>query len=152
MMVGQKNIFGIEYEIGQNFKLGYVRIWLNDIYIGAWEEVFLSYLKGTFLNLISDKNKFTNFPQQLITPEDIVNQITEFPVYSIDKHILRGLGESFDDFYVVCFIREEKIHFVWKLVDKPFFSYPNYPKTAQMSVVDIRYFEKVVNEFMTIGS
>jgi len=132
IILGSKEIFAIQYKHGQNQKLGYVRFWLNNIYLGAeHDEVYFSYMQGEFRHILNNKHKlFESFPYaDYDSAEDILD------------------GESFDDFFIVGFFSNNKINFVWKLEEKPHFEYPNYPTEALMASVDIVYFERIIKEF-----
>ncbi|HTJ48124.1 MAG TPA: hypothetical protein VL443_01625 [Cyclobacteriaceae bacterium] len=154
IILGSKEIFAIQYKHGQNQKLGYVRFWLNNIYLGAeHDEVYFSYMQGEFRHILNNKHKlFESFPYaDYDSAEDILDEVLKSKLELsganlIDKYIL-GFGESFDDFFIVGFFSNNKINFVWKLEEKPHFEYPNYPTEALMASVDIVYFERIIKEF-----
>jgi len=147
--IGKKSTFAIQYRHGQqDQKMGFVRLWLGDIYLGADDEVYFSYLLGDLQFIINNRERLMDFPFRDDLPETIMQKMSDLGIQhrSLSKHKI-SFGESFDDFLIVCFFTDGKVHFVWKLREKPFFTYPGYPQAAQMASLDYDYFESIVKRF-----
>lgn len=67
------------------------------------------------------------------------------------KYLL-SLGETFDDFSMMVFVREDVMHFVWKLNPPLFFEYPGYAMNVCEAALGFSFFCKVVNEFFDVCS
>jgi len=150
IIIGDKNTFAIQYSHGQqDEKMGYVLLWLGGIYIGAWEdEVFFSYLQSGLQCIIEIKGRLMNFPFRDDLPEVIIQKMSDLSTRdpALYDHV-GSFGESFHDFFIICFLTDSKINLVWKLREKPFFTYPGYPRAAQMVSLDYDYFESIVRRF-----
>ena len=148
-LIGDKNSFGLEYEIqsvyynesGGPYIMGHARLWFEGKYIGAFEDVdmlgvLLCQLKWRdnleecqFSNMVADEI------YELMVSEDVPDVCPLAP------------GPPFDDFVTFWYICNGKFHFIWKLVDEPFFQYPDYPKDVQTAEVSVEEYRRVVAEF-----
>lgn len=63
--------------------------------------------------------------------------------------LIRSFGEAFDDFIVITYIENEMIYFIWKLVNQPYFSYPEYLNKVFIESVSLSFFLDVLQEFFT---
>jgi hypothetical protein len=147
-IIGSKDKFAIEYVYGSNPNMGYVKLWLNNIYIGADEETYFSYIQGALRHILTNKENLKSFPFAFESPNIIIDQVVKHinePL--VRKFIVKSFGGSFDDFLIICFFSGPELYFVWQLLENPFFRYPEYPRAAQISSLDINYFEDVICEF-----
>lgn len=146
-MIGCKKCFGIEHErqLDGSPIFGKMRLWLEGRYIGAFDDVNILSVAWHQLDGLNvddiDGCRFGNMP-----PEDIYGELESGAVDDFRRYILMP-GEAFDEFLVYWYACNKKLHFVWKLVDRPFFSYPGYPSDVQFAQVPIAEFQRAVDEF-----
>lgn len=151
-LIGEKNSFGFEYNIQSrnSHVMGNTRLWIDGKYIGAFDDVnILSAILYQFEGLElknTDGCKFTNK-----TVYEIYESINSETVPDSYRYHFSP-GPAFDDFLIVTYVCNGKIFFIWKLVDNPFFEYPDYPEDIQSAWVSVDEFRKVVAEFKSIIS
>lgn len=151
-LIGNKNEFAVEYDVKQvkPYLTGNVCLWIGNSYIGYFhEEVMLNSVRASLCNLKRRLNEL----QEHEFENKSVKEIFEF-IYS-DRNdngkFLLNLGESFDDFSVSVFKKNEFLTFIWRLTDKPFFEYPDYKKDIRSKTVPISIFLNVIDNFNTIS-
>lgn len=152
-LFGRKDIFAIEYR-RESQKRGFFRLWINGKYLGSIEDAaYFSYVQGGLQNILINTSKLQDFPFAQESADGAMKKFieskNEIRNFKMDRYIVH-LGESFDDFFIFSFVVGDQIHFVWKLVEEPFFNYPNYPVGAQNEIIKIQYFEAIVNEFLAV--
>ena len=147
-LIGDKNSFGIEYEIqsvdyyesGKPYVMGHMRLWLEGKYIGAIEDVDMIDAAWWVLEG-GGRRKECQF-SNMVAGEIYELKITDglSGVYSCQP------GPSFDDFVILQYVCNGKIYFIWKLEDKPFSQYQDYPRDVQSAVVSVEEYRRVVAE------
>lgn len=148
MVLGSKKDFAIEYSINQRnpYLMGHVRLWLNNISIGCYdEEVPLLSIQSSLVRL---KNRIGELENRDLDTAKSLGQNPMKIIASLDDNgkYMPGLGESFDDFEIYVYKNDEKLNFYWQLVDNPYFNYLSYPQGIMHHSVDVSYFCKVVEE------
>lgn len=151
-LIGKKSSFGFEYNIRSRHHhiMGNMRLWIEGKYIGAFDD--LNILSAIFL-------QFEGLELKNIDGYKFLGKKDEEIYYElVDDHSLDNWrynfspGESFDDFIILTYICDDRITFIWKLVDNPYFEYSDYPKDIQSAQVSVDEFQKVVMEFKKILS
>lgn len=144
---GNIESFAIESEITKStpYLMGHLCLWIGGIQVGAYEdEVMLLCVKASLDQIVKGMDQQQNLDFVKMKTEDLFALI-----YSGDidnGQYLLHVAESFDDFSFFTFAANDEIHFVWKLRDDPFFSYPNYPKGVIHKTVKISEFTSVVQD------
>ncbi|MDR2209577.1 MAG: immunity 42 family protein, partial [Azoarcus sp.] len=143
--IGKKNSFGIEYEIRSvnSYVFGKVRLWLEGKYVGAFDDIYIltdtsCYLDGEDLRLGNECQFFVNEKADKIFELILSDAIPDSDSYRFSP------GIPFDDFTIRCYKSNDKLHFVWKLSDKPNLNYPDYPKEVQSAVISVDEYREVV--------
>ncbi|MCS4307407.1 hypothetical protein M2404_001734 [Rheinheimera pacifica] len=62
------------------------------------------------------------------------------------KHLI-SLGESFDDFCILVYAKDDLLNFVWRLEPDPYFDHPQYGYELKSGVVPLKYFLGVVEDY-----
>ena len=146
-VIGKIESFAVEREITQTtpYFIGHLCLWIGGISLGAYEdEVMLSSVKAVLDSTIAILDKRQNADFLKLEKNDLFNLMYngEFD----NSLYLLHLAESFDDFSLFTFTVDDEIHFVWKLHDNPFFTYPNYPKEIIHKKVKISEFKDVIED------
>lgn len=155
-LIGDKAYFAIEYAISpkkpsSDYVFGYMRIWLNNIYYGTYEDenilgvaigclehILKSYIGGSIFDALSD--------------DEIFNYVFYGGEIITDRYRLI-LGEMTDDFSALVFKQgEDDFKFIWRLHEKPYFTYDDYPPGVHSAIVNINIFEQVVSEYAEVVS
>ncbi len=143
--IGSKEIFAIEMEITtvKPYLMGKLCLWIGGVRVGTFDdEVMLLTIKSSLDSFLNEFDEIKNPEFTRMTDEDLFSLM-----YSDDfdnSPYLLHLGESFDDFSFFAFTAEDEVHFVWKLQDKPYFSYPNYPEGVIHKKVKIKEIAEVI--------
>jgi hypothetical protein len=157
MVLGSKNVFAVEYEITQVSRrgsaFGKVSVWLNNKYLGCFEdESNLFPTSSTLLGIAMSSHKkvdpfFVGKSNEEVF-DIMVNHIND-PAYDFLRlgQYTAQLGEPFDDFNKRVFSKENKVVFMWKLDSRGIFSYPDYPEELQVEEVLQEDLYKVAREF-----
>lgn len=147
IIIGNKSTFAIEADIERRepAPFGGVRVWLEDRYIGAYEDAvpiltFLSRLKRVFDLYANPDSEF------LQSREMFFDGVMNGTMRDGDRYRL-GLGESFDDFFLIGFRVCDVVQIIWSLHEEPFFAYPDYPRGIQSASVSADAFKQVVDRF-----
>ena len=121
IIIGSKSTFAIEAntERQRPAPFGGVRVWLGDRYLGAYEDsapilTFLSRLKRVFDLDVDPNSEF------LQSSETFFDGVMQGTMSDGDRYRL-GLGESFDDFFLVGFREDNVVRLIWSLHEEPFF-------------------------------
>lgn len=146
-LVGDKNDFGIEYAVQSNDKyvMGNIRLWFKGVYVGSYSDVniltsILFVLEGVNPDLIDGKSF------EGMSPEQIYGVIKSDDNYDGDKYYFTP-GEAFDDFSVVVYAVDDKLNFIWRLHDEPYFSHPDYPLGIQSAQISLDEYRQVIMDF-----
>jgi hypothetical protein len=153
-LIGSKDSFGIEYEIhpeespGSPYIMGNTKLWLQGKYIGSFDDVhMLPITVGSLEGLDSEMANGCQFVgEEASRIYDLIESLPDSERY----HYCLPLGEGFDDFLVYCYACNDRLYFVWKLYDKPFFEHPDYPEGVQSADVSADEFRRVVAEYARI--
>ena len=151
MLIGSKEIFGIEFEITRISKkktlYGKAVLWLDNKYIGCYDESrMINVFNNTLLaKWLSDRNiSDTLSLLELIKSKKLeVLQEKECGSYVLE------MGESFHDFKIAIVHNTDKVVFWWKLERKNSEKYTDYPEEVQIGVIDKNIFNTVVEEYLT---
>ena len=150
MLIGSKEIFGIEFEITKIFKKrtlsGKVVLWLNNQYIGYYDgKMVIHSFNGTLLAIRhSDRNISNN--QNLL--ELVESENIEILQQREDGWYFSDMGETFDDFGIAIIHNIDKVVVWWKLERKHLGRHIGYPEEVQLGVVDKNIFNIVVDEYI----
>jgi len=140
MIVGDRKKFAIEWIKAAS--LSPIRIWVNDRYIGTLEdEQFLGAVAEQLKNLLNrlDILSLECFPDDDSMFDFLLSE-------GSGKHIL-SLGDSFDDFCILVYVKEDEIYFVWRLEPEAYFNYPGYGVDVNFGCVYISDFRRVLNDY-----
>lgn len=151
-LIGDRESFGFEYEIEskKTHVMGYIRMWVDGKFIGAIEDVnVLPAILYQFEGLERENTDGCRFLD--MEPGEIYEMIFSGTI-SDGRRYCFSPGEAFDDFDVIAYVCNGNIFFVWKLVDRPFFSYPGYPDGVQSAQVSVDEFRQVVMELKKVVS
>lgn len=144
MIKGDVSVFAIEYEVTKTtpYLMGYFCFWIGGVRVGTLDdEIMLSCMEQSLISYIKRLPTLENSSFLGLEKEKIFKRV--FTREDDNRHLL-GMGESFDDFSFCSFKEENQIHFLWKLTDKPFFQYPDYPKGIMHKKVNVDYFINIV--------
>ena len=139
--IGNKNKLSIDIACisnNNNFVMGKSRIWIENKYIGDFDDVSpIGPLICTIRNLITKKSK--KFMDDKIS----VNKLRYF--YLGDTI---SPGESYDDFNIKILKTKKKIHFIWRLHKDSFLKNENSTKMhLHHGEVSISYFGEFLSQF-----
>lgn len=143
---GNKDIFAIERKINKRepYLMGNMCLWIGGLQVGSFEdEVMLSCIQQSLSCFSSRFEEMEEHDFRGKPSEEIF-----FMVFESDMdngQFLIHIAESFDDFELFTYKEDNEIHFVWKLVDAPFFKYPNYPEGIMHKKVDVNFLLDVIN-------
>lgn len=146
MIIGKKDSFGIELnEIKAN--KGKLLIWFNGEAFGCFNEE--EYLK----KILSSLRKATS-EKKYLNPQDI-DQSKLFEMFLDDKigrfdSLIFSPGESFDDFIIRIFHNDNRLFFCCKLVENPYFEYPNLKKIVYCETIDLETYNAVLDKFESV--
>lgn len=142
-IIGKREVMAIEYSITQKrpYIMGHLILWMNSIYIGAFEE------EQMLLNIAYGLERLaTN-----ISSNDRLNYLGKDEIYHLlnkeNQGHLVNLGEGFDDFLVYSYVTGGELNFIWNLLDKPFFNYPSYPNGLGYAKIPKKFLIDVVERF-----
>lgn len=149
--VGNKSSFAIEFDVQHerysNHLFGWIRIWLGGVYIGAYDNLcILSAISReleSFTRMNLDTDEFDGMSVEAIYQ---YIKLADYP--GLGKYWFSPGGDSFDDFSVVVYCHKDKYKFIWKLYEKPFFEYADYPAGFLYAEVSIEEVKQVVSKFM----
>ncbi len=144
---GEINTFAIECDVTKTnpYLMGHLCLWIGGIKLGAYEdEVMLSSVKAALDRIIVGLDQRQNLNFTKIDKDDLFALVYDED-FNNSQYLLH-FGESFDDFSLFSFTTSDEIHFIWKLHDNPFFSYPHYPKEILHKKVKIEEFVKTVQD------
>ncbi len=143
--IGNKTDFAIEYKLNQvdPYIMGNVCMWINGKYVGYFdEEVMITAFQVALNNTVARLNELRNEQFETKHIKDIVTLICR-DIDENGKYIL-SLGESFDDFVIYVFCKNNKVYFIWQLIENPFFDYLNYNKGLQCEAISNEIFIQVI--------
>lgn len=151
-IIGNKSRFAIEYKVNEihPYIMGHIRLWLNNSYIGFFEEeVMLETSLGPLIELIGDSKK--SRLQKLLIPKEMDdNELFNYlknDEGDLKDHTMFSVDESTDDFLVYVYKDKEKMKFLWQLHRSPSGKYKNYPMCVFSTCVDFLELKNIVNEF-----
>lgn len=146
-LIGDKGGFGIEYEIqsSDSHVMGNMRLWLGGKYVGAFDDVNI--LSVALFQLEGVDSKRIDGCEFVDEAAGKVYEIIESGDIPDNRRYLLMPGEAFDDFSIYWYACNGNLYFVWKLIDNPFFEYPDYPRGIQSAQVSIDEFLRIVAEF-----
>lgn len=147
LFIGDPQIFSIELAYNEELNpwMGRMRIWLGGNYIGTLDDTSIYSLVLFQLEKIFVKN-LDLINSNIVDIHQLYNLIKSEEIDGAGKYFLL-LGDSFDDFSIIAFCKNDEIIFLWMLLDKPFFKYKNYPVGLQCSIIPVAFFSKVLSEF-----
>jgi len=146
-IIGDKEAFGIEFEIPNKdrYAMGRMRVWIEGWYLGAFDDVdMLGSIQRQLFGLESSSPVGCEFIGQ--STDSIFETIDAKEPEERWRYIFSP-GPPFDDFFIIVYVCNEVLYFVWKLEDEPFFDYPGYPKGLQSAKVSVSEYREVVSEF-----
>ncbi|QDV49739.1 hypothetical protein [Gimesia fumaroli] len=150
-IIGNPSVFAVEYELdledlakhkNSSRRLGGLRLWLHDKYLGKIEDVSFWGSAIYVLVFLRDRPRGAS---TLFADESRVPEFWE--LVDIDDW---SLNESFDDFLCVYYCTENtsEVHFKWTLSQNPHFSYDNYPEGIHHARVPYQTYDDVINELL----
>lgn len=146
---GNKDSFAVEFAVQRErysrHLMGNLRLWLGGNYIGAYEDINILSTTLHDLHVLTTKNICSD-------SFDGINEEQVYQFIKSDDNLEGGRyffhpGEAFDDFSAVVYRHNGMFKFIWKLEEKPFFEYENYPKGFQWAEVPEDEFRDVVVDF-----
>ena len=146
-LFGDKSKFAIEVDITRPdaSPFGLVLICLGGINVGAdQDEVPILLFLHRIKRISGLEIESCNF--RFDSGDVVFRKIMSGEIEGGDKYRL-GLGESFDDFSMIGYRDASSVTIVWRLVESPFFEYPDYPKGIQIAEVPVDMFTDVVSRF-----
>ncbi|TJZ77318.1 hypothetical protein [Chitiniphilus eburneus] len=147
LFIGDKEKFAIELASNEELghKVGRLRIWLGDKYIGTFDDASIYSLVLMQLKNVLAKN----LDVECLDFDDMVRVYDLIKSEKFDgaARYFLSLGDSFDDFSIVAFCKDGEVFFIWTLMDEHFFEYEDYPTGLQYSIVPVAYFSKVLSGF-----
>lgn len=145
-VIGDKSIFAVEYyTLDQPPPNLHYRYWIGGFHVGAIEDVsYYTYLFWGLLHILSRDLENSTFAAQ--SKEETFEMV--FGENPIDGHSLyfAGYGESLDEFLYLCYSYDTDYHFIWELIDDPWFDHPEYPKGIIQRSVPKDYLIEVYKE------
>ena len=150
MLIGSKEIFGIQFEVTKISKkstlFGKVALWLNNQYIGYYnEETVIHSFNGKLLAIRHSDRNISN-DQSLL--ELIESKNIEILQQREDRWYFSQMGETFDDFGIAIIHNIDKVVVWWKLERKHLGRHIGYPEEVQLEVIDKNIFNIVVDEYI----
>ena len=142
-LIGDKNNFAIELDVESltPHPFGSLRIWLGGRPVGAFYDSHM--LKASLYQIQNVLNRpLTNIDCVTLNPESLFRKIKEL---GLGEYFL-NIGESFDDFSIIVCEYNCNYYFIWKLHNKPFFEYINYPLGVQSHIVSREVIKYVIEE------
>jgi hypothetical protein len=119
-IIGNKNDIAIEYSIDTRFTsyyYGNFRLWLDNNQIGDVSvDALFSIPLGDLKILLNEPDRFNSKELFLVNEIELFNiarQAKKDEVSSFERFEIFN-GESFDDYYVLCFYNTNKYKFVWQ--------------------------------------
>ncbi|MCU0436264.1 MAG: Imm42 family immunity protein [Raineya sp.] len=156
MIIGNKSNFAIEFEvisIRKNSIYGDIRLWLQGKYLGDFmDSDYLLPVSSYFTSLLEYQENFKldteieNLSYKEIFEIHRRQQIQDVISYKLRKFCDRP---PFDAFHDICFIKEDKLVFVWKVREQTEWysvSLKEYNKDVQTAEILLSDYENVVNE------
>lgn len=145
--IGDKSTFAIEAHLQQRAPMpfGNVRLWLENRYLGAYEDSVPMLVTLASLKRLLDQHVAFD-DASLPSREAFFAGVMDGSMRDGDRY-RAGLGESFDDFLVIGFRCGDRIRFIWVLHENPFFDYPAYPEGLQDAWISVALFQDVVERF-----
>lgn len=150
MLVGSKEIFGIQFEITQISKKstlwGKIALWVDNKYIGQYnEETIIHSFNGTLLHKRhNDRNISSDFSLlEFIKSKDI-----EALQEREDSFYMTQI-QTFDNFGLAIVYNTDKVVFCWELDKRRKEDHIGYPEGIQLGVVDKNIFNVVVDEYIS---
>jgi hypothetical protein len=163
--IGDKSCFAIEYSINSllskdGYLYGNFRLWICNDYIGYFDEdEYLSHFQNEMNRLAERYEKLQNSLLYKMNAEELISflkkQKETIEGYDEDLNIDRyifGRSRTFDDFCTLCLYDEAslKLKFIWKIDEQTNYEYPDYPREAFSSEVDLDVFKSVASAFYNL--
>ncbi|GLS05555.1 hypothetical protein GCM10007860_27110 [Chitiniphilus shinanonensis] len=147
LLFGDKQIFAIELASDEDLigGVGRVLLWLGGEYVGTFDDTSIHSLVLAQLKSVFSKRLDGDYLRGEAVCQ-MYDLIKSEKIEGAGQYFL-SLGDSFDDFSIVVFLKGEEVVFLWKLLDKPFFEYKNYPEGLQCSIIPAAFFSKVLSDF-----
>lgn len=166
-IIGNKNSFAIEYHFTDDsaFHNAKTRIWIGDIYLGHYENDspiygiynYFNYLVNNLDKFVTNefKDKRKEEIYRTMIPYESKEEYFELPneikiaLDNYDRFIV-SLNEAYYEFAMRCYIEDDNVCFVWKLLAKGqslIEDYPNYREGINFFKVPFNELKSVVNEF-----
>ncbi len=150
MLIGSKEIFGIQFEITQisqkSILWGKISLWVDNKFIGKYdEETMISVFNCTLFD-IRHSNK--NISNDLSLLELIRSRDIDALQEREDSFYILQLGETFDGFRLSIVYNMDKVVFCWELDKRRMKDHIGYPEGVQLGVVDKNIFNAVVDEYI----
>jgi hypothetical protein len=142
-IIGDKSVMAIEYTVLQKkpYIMGNLVLWINDIYIGAFEDEQM---------LINIAHSLERLPVTIPNNNEFYKMSRDEIYHLLNKEnegYLVSLGEGFDDFLIYSYATGDDLNFIWKLLDEPFFNYPDYPNGLQFAKISKNVLINMVEKF-----
>ena len=147
-VIGQKSEFAIEYKLNKTEPhiMGNVCIWLEGKYLGyLFEEIILGVFQNAFKQLTNRLNQLENSEFDDKSFVEIYKLIASGKL-DTGKHIFAP-GESFDDFIIYVYKKDDELNFIWKLCDEPFYNYPEYNNEINHKSIQTERFLECIERF-----
>ena len=147
--IGNPIEFAIKFQIMPHSikNYGLSQIIIKNIPIGTWDDNEYLIILSNSLERVRDlsNNRYLKAKFDKLNTEAAFNRLSKNNYGSL---MLLGFGENFDDFDLRVFQYKQRIFFLWRLYDKPYFSYDAslHYKIFYESVSVDRY-KKVLHEF-----
>jgi len=140
-LIGDKNSFAIEFTIEntQHNIMGHNILWLNNQYIGAWEDI-------SILTLVLDSLYPMYLNQNDITDKDLNKILLDIENDTCTLDTL-CIDDTYDDFEKRIFKQNDEFIFIWKLYKDSYFTYKNYDYDLKIARISIKKYDKVLLEF-----
>lgn len=149
-LIGNRDRFGVEYSIvsTNNYVMGHMKLWIDGRGVGAFEDVNILSVALNQLD-IDDFKCIDGCNFNKYSPSDIYDLISSGVVDDAYRYVL-GPGEAFDDFLLYWYSCGNKLNFLWKIKENPFFKYPDCSREVQFASVCCGEFVAVISEFRKV--
>jgi hypothetical protein len=143
MIIGNENIFALDFSSINSYRTGFFQIWINGNCLGENEETFIK----PNLNALKRVKNLTGdlkFDVNNVSVQKLFNAILNDE--TISDQTLLGFGETFDKYILRVFIFESNVFFLWSLVTNKNIGLENGFTDPKCSIVSLPFFNNVLDE------
>ncbi len=151
-IIGNKAKFAIECKVNRvsPYIMGHIRLWLNNSYIGFFEEEVMLMTSLCSLEYLLSEEKVARL-QKISIPGDMSSEkLMKFLEHDdgvIHDYTMFNVDESTDDFSIHVFKDKQNMKFLWRLHRSPRGKYRNYPKVTRSASVAFVDLLSTISEF-----